>query len=142
MPKLFAQKDERKRLDFSGLDERGDLEDFIKRAKASRQGDEGIGVLHQHQLPDKEMAERDPSVEVLVGVLFLRQLDVAADRVTANVFRTAVRPFHDAWAAAGHDCEPGLRQAGANITSKSVVGMILMKPRRSEHGHTWADEMK
>ena len=71
MPEFSAHEDEGKFLDLSGLDEGGDLEDLVQRAEAAGQGDEGVGILHQHQLPDEEMAERDPPIEVRVGPLFL-----------------------------------------------------------------------
>ena len=68
-------------LDLVGLDERGDLEDFVQRAEPARHRDKGVRVLDEHQLAHKEVPERYPSIQVGIGLLMLGQIDVAADWV-------------------------------------------------------------
>src|SRR5439155_16721878 len=84
-PKLAAHEHERELSNLARLNKGGGLENFVQRAKTARQSDEGVGVFDKHQLADIEMTKGDPSVQIAVGLLFLRQLDVAADRVAARL---------------------------------------------------------
>src|SRR6185369_4253441 len=52
-----------------------------------------------------EMVERVRDVQVRVGRLFVRELDVEADREPSGPLRPAVRRLHQPRAAAGHDRE-------------------------------------
>src|SRR3954454_3244141 len=53
-PVIAAEEDHRKVGDLLRLDEREDAEDLIERAEASRERDEGLGVLYEHRLADEE----------------------------------------------------------------------------------------
>ena len=88
------------------------------------------------------MAEVHHDVEVGVGALLLRELDVAADGEAARVLRAAVGGLHDAGAAAGHDGEAGVGQAGADIAGELVVAMVLLEARGAEDGDARADEVE
>src|SRR4051794_36842527 len=88
------------------------------------------------------MPERHPTIQIRIRLLLLRELDVAADRVTAYFFGAPVGRLHDARPAAGHDGEAGLRQAAADLTRQKIVGLILRKSSRAEHGDAWSNEMQ
>ena len=141
-PVFLADQHERKVLDLVRLDEGRRLEDFVQGAEAAGHGDEGVGVFHQHQLADEEVPEGHPAIEVGVGLLFLRQLDVAADGVAAGFFGAAVGGLHDAGPAAGHHREAGARQPLADFAGQDVILMLGRESRRAEHRHARADEME
>ena len=117
-----------------GLNESGRLEDLVQRAEPARHGDEGVRVFHQHQLSHEEVPERDPLVEIGVGLLFLRQLDVAADGVAARLLGSAVGRLHDSGTAAGHDGESGPREPLADVACQDVGRMLFGKAGRAEDG--------
>ena len=62
------------------------LEYFIHGSIAAGHRDECVRVFHQHHLADEEVPERQPVIEVAVGLLLARQPDIAADRVAAGFF--------------------------------------------------------
>src|SRR5262249_33059578 len=88
------------------------------------------------------MMKRDPAVQVWIRVLLGRKLDVAPDRDAAGLARAAIRRFHDARAATGHDRESRLRQPPTEVASQSVVGMILGEAWGAEQGTAGAREVK
>src|SRR5207245_4305038 len=100
------------------------------------------GVLDEHQLAHIEMAESDPLIQIGIGSLFLGQLDVAANRVSAGLLGSAIGGFHDARSAAGHYREPGPGQTSADFQGELVVGLVLHKSSGSEDSHARADEMQ
>ena len=124
------------------LDERRRLEDFVQCSEAAGQGDEGVGVLHEHQFADEEVPEGHPAIEEGVGFLFLRQLDVAADGVTADFFCTAVGGLHNARSPASHHREAGLCQPPTDFAGLDVVLMFGRESRRTEYRHTRTHEME
>ena len=129
-------------LDFVGLDQGGRLEDLVQRAEAPRHGDEGVRVFHQHQFPHEKVFEGDPFVEIRVRLLFLRQLDVAADGVAARFLGTAIGRLHDSGSAARHDGEPGPREPLADVASQNVGGVFFGKAGRAENGDAGREEME
>ena len=88
------------------------------------------------------MTEGDPAVEVAVRELLGRQLDIAADRISADVLGPAVGGLHDSWSAARHYREASARELAADLASECVVGLIFAEARRPEHGDARADEME
>ena len=142
LPVVDPHQHQRKVLDLAGLDQGRGLEHLVEGAEAAGQGDEGVGVLDQHHLADEEVAELDEGVEVGVGALLVRQLDVAADRAAAGVPRAAVGRLHDPRAAAGHHREAVLGQPPADLAGQPVVAVVLAEARRAEDGDAGADEMK
>jgi hypothetical protein len=70
------------------------------------------------------------------------QLDIASDRAAADFFGAAVRRFHNARAAAGHNREPEARNGRAHFSSELVMGIVLFDSRRTEDGYARADEVE
>ena len=91
---------------------------------------------------DEEVAHRHASVQVGVWILFVRQLDVAPDRASADILGAPIGGFHDARAAAGENREPKLRQSGAQLASELIVRVVLGKPGRAEHRDAWPDKVQ
>jgi hypothetical protein len=141
-PVFFAHQNERKVLNLVGLDKCRRLEDFVQSAETTRQGNEGVGVFHKHQLAHEEVSEGYPTIKVPVGFLFLRQLDVASDGVASYVFGVAVSGLHDAWSTAGHHREAGASQPLADFVCQDVKLMLGSESRRAEHRQTLAEEME
>jgi len=113
---------------------------IVQRAEAARQRDEGVGVFHEHDLADIEVPEGHPAIEVGVGSLFFRELDIAADGMPARFPRAAVGPLHDARPAARHHREAAARQACADFPRHLVVAVRFGKAGRAEDGDAGADE--
>lgn len=78
-PEVFAHHDDRELFDFAGLDEHGRLEDFVEGAEPAGHDDEGVGVFDEHDLANEEVFEINEEIEEWVGMLFVRELDVAPD---------------------------------------------------------------
>src|SRR6266545_1709996 len=142
LPELGAHQHDGEVADLAGLDERRGLADLIERPEPAGQGDEGVGVLHEHDLADVEVAERHPPVEVRVRLLLLRQLDVAADGPPARLPGAAVGALHDARAAARHHREAVARQARADLPRHLVVPVLVRHAGRAKHGDAGPDEMQ
>src|SRR6266545_1400066 len=142
LPELGAHQHDGEVADLAGLDERRGLADLIERPEPAGQGDEGVGILHEHDLADVEVAERHPPVEVRVRLLLLRQLDVAADGPPARLPGAAVGALHDARAAARHHREAVARQARADLPRHLVVPVLVRHAGRAKHGDAGPDEMQ
>src|SRR5205814_8577444 len=84
----------------------------------------------------------DAAVEVGVGRLLERQFDVAANRAPTDVFRAAVRCFHDARAAAGHHSKPEPRNGRAHFSSQLVMRIVVLNAGGAENGHARTDEVE
>ena len=69
----FASKDDdRKVFDLPGLDQGHGFEELIERAEPSGDDDKGVGVFDEQRLPNKEVADIDPFIQVGVGLLLHR----------------------------------------------------------------------
>ena len=126
-------------LDLAGLREGQRLKQLIERAKAAGEDDETAGVLDEHVLADEEVAELDAQIDVAVQGLFVGQLDVAADRQTADLMAAAVDGLHDSWPTTGDDSEPAVRERGTQRATGLVVGVVVFGPGGAEHGHGGSD---
>ena len=94
-------------------------------------------------LRTKKCSQRDDAVEVGVGLLLERQLDVAADRAPAGLARAAVRRLHEAGPAAGHHGEAGSRQAPRRPRAPArSSGCSSREARRAEDGDARPDEVE
>ena len=132
LPEFGAHQHDGEVADLAGLDERRGLGDLVERPEPAGKGDERVGVLHEHDLADVEVAEGHPPVEVRVRLLLFRQLDVAADGPPARLPGAAVGALHDAGPAARHDGEAGARQACADLPRHLVVPVLVGHARRAE----------
>ena len=141
-PVVLPEDDDREVLDLARLHEGRGLEELVHGADAARHDDEGVGVLHEHQLPHEEVLERDVDVEVRVELLLLGQHDVAADRAAAGLPCAAVGGLHDPRASAGHDGEPEPREPRAGFPGERIVRMVGAEARRSEDRHARAHEVE
>ncbi len=56
-----------------------DLKQFVESAESARCRYKTVRVLHQHYFAHEEIVELHKFVEVRIGLLLLRQYDVAAD---------------------------------------------------------------
>src|SRR5262249_44339632 len=77
-----------------------------------------------------------------VGLLFLRQRDVAADGTPSRLASAAVGGLHDTRTTPGHYREAGAGQLGPHLAGQPIVGMLVRKPRRAEHRDAGPDEVK
>src|SRR5437879_2689617 len=84
----------------------------------------------------------DAAVEVAVRRLLERQLDIAANRATTDLFRAAVRRFHDAGTATGHDGEPQARNRRAHLSREFVMWTIDLDAGRAKDSHAWPNKMQ
>ncbi len=82
------------------------------------------------------------AIEVSVCRLLGRQLDGASDGAATDFFGAAVRRFHDAGAAAGHDREPEPCNGRAHFSSQLVMRIVAFNSRRAENGYARADEVE
>src|SRR5439155_5558234 len=95
--------------------------------------------LDEHRLADEEVVEVEQQVEVRVGHLFERQLDVAPDRESAPLLAALVGGLHDPGASAGDDGEPGLGQLPPHRPRRLVHRIVPTDPRRAEQADGGGD---
>jgi len=135
-PELAADEDHREGPDLVGLHEHERLEEFIKRAEPARGDDERVGVADEADLAREEVVEVQREVEVVVGRLLERQLDVEPDRQRAGVLRSAVGRLHATGATARDDLHALCPQATADLPRELVVRIAVGHARRSEHRYS------
>src|SRR5436190_19811459 len=75
------------------------------------------------------MAEGQREIEIRVGTLLVRKLDVESDREAAALLRAAVRRLHHAGAAARDDRPAELGVATAGLTRLLVLVRVLVDAR-------------
>ena len=121
--------------DLAGLDERERLEQLIQRAEAAGVHDERRRIAHEHQTSCEEVVELQGAVEVIVGDLLLRELDVEPDGGHPGVASAPVGCFHDARAAAGDDRVPGLAQPPGGRPGELVGRRPDRYASGAEHRH-------
>src|SRR5437764_9897125 len=92
-------------LILAGLRQGQHLEYLIDRAVAAGEGDQRPRPQQEVQLAHREIAEAEAQIRADIGVrvLLVRQVDVEADRLRADIAGAAIGRLHDAGAAAGHD---------------------------------------
>ena len=139
---ILPHNDEREVLNLPRLHESEHFKKLIHRSKATRQDDKGVGVLEEKHLPDKEMLQSDVSVQICIGLLFRRQVDVATYGDATGFLCSAIGGFHNSWPATRHDSEAETRNGFADFARASVVGMSFWKPRTAEHRHTGTAKMQ
>src|SRR5690606_374168 len=120
--------------DLLGLDQGGDLEEFIEGTEAPGEINIDLGGVGQHHLAGEEVVEGYGFGNVRVQPLFHRQADVEADRAAADLEGADVPRFHDTAAAAGNDGEALLGQAGGERLGVFVVLVGGRQPRAAPEG--------
>src|SRR5439155_26366545 len=95
-------------------------------------GDEGRRILHEHRLPDEEVAKVDRALDPPVRPLLERELDIAADRQPTALLGTAIRRIHDARPAAHDDSKPYLGEDARRLVRCLVVGIAFERAGRAE----------
>jgi|SRR3990172_8392375 len=81
------------------------------------------------------MTKKQRNILVLVGDLFVGQLDIKTDAVGFARKGPFVKGFHHPRPPTGYDIEPGIRQQSCNLLSELIVGMFRTETGRSEHAH-------
>src|SRR5947209_6582186 len=114
-PVRAAEQDHRERRHLAGLHQGQRLEQLVHGAKATRQDDERLCVLHEHRLAREEVAEVQPDVDVVVEVLLEGQLDAETDRDAARLATALVDRLHDPWPTTGDDSEAGAGESSADL---------------------------
>ena len=69
------------------------------------------------------------AIEISICRLFRRELNIATDGATTDLFGAAVCRFHDSRSAAGHDSEPQPRNSGAHFSSQLVMRIVALDAR-------------
>jgi hypothetical protein len=119
--------------DLAGLNQRQRLEQLVQSAVATGEHHEPLGILHEHRLANEEVPEVDAEVDVLVHVLFERQLDVAPDRQAASVTAATIGRLHHPGSASGDDRQPGSGQLLTDLTGLFVQKVLWPDPGGPEH---------
>src|SRR6185436_20760213 len=83
-PVIAAEKNDGESVDLTRLNQRQRLEQLVESSESAREDNECHRVLDEHRLADEEVAEIDQRIDVGVGTLLERQLDVATDRAAAT----------------------------------------------------------
>src|SRR5258708_882542 len=138
-PIVPPEENDRKLIDLSRLDQRQGLERFIERAETARKDDEGARVLDEHRLPDEEVPEVHERVDVRIGTLLERKLDVAADRSSAPFLGALVGGLHDAGACPGNDGESGLGEELCGLLGREILGIVGGRAGGAEDGDAALD---
>src|SRR5207247_10619326 len=84
----------------------------------------------------------DAAIEIRVGSLLERKLDVAANGATSDFFCAAVCRFHDAGTATSHDCEPESRDGRAHFSSQLVMPIVGFDAGRADNSCACSYEME
>src|SRR5690606_22147432 len=135
-PELGADQHDGRVWYLACLNEGGDLEKFIQRAEAARQGNVGGAVHHESCLARIEIIELQAVRLIVVVVGFTRQRDVQAHAVPTGFKSALVGGFHDAGPTAGDHGQPGFSQAASEFFGQFVVGSARAQARASELAHT------
>lgn len=140
-PEVRADQDDGDLIDFFGLYEGEYLKKLVHCAEAPRKYDKGLGILHKHHFAGKEVVEHDVfvAIDVGVGALLKRQLDIEADTYATFGVSAFAAGFHNAWPAACDDAIAFLRKSVSDFDGLFVVRVVGLGARRSKYGDTRAD---
>ncbi len=136
---MRAEHHDWKLIDLAGLNQRERLERLVERPEAAGEDDERTGVLHEHRLSDEEVPEVDECVDVRIGALFERQLDVAAYRAPAAHSSALVGRLHDPRAGTGHDGEAFECEQPRHLLGVHVLRILGVGSRGAEDRYTLLD---
>ena len=82
------------------------------------------------------------AIQIVVRLLFLRQLDPAADGAAANIFSAAIRRFHNSGTAARHDRKSETRDRRAHLPRELVVRAFWFDARRTKDRDARTDKVQ
>lgn len=140
---VFGPKhNDREVLDLLGLHERDGFEKFVHGAHAARHDNKAEGVLHEHDLADKEVLELDHEVEPRITALLVRQTDVAANGIAPCLLGAPVCSFHDAWTSTGHDGEAHFGETASHFAGLLVVDVVLGEAGGAEDADGWTHKVE
>src|SRR5690606_684565 len=123
----FPDKDNRKVFDDTGLYQREDFKELVHGAQPAGHDDKSERILDKQDFAYKEVPHIDPSVHVWIGLLFVRQLDVTANR-NATIFPcTPVCGFHNAGATPCQYRYAGFSKFLSHFIGLLIVGMIFFE---------------
>lgn len=88
------------------------------------------------------MLELDELIEIWVGLLLVRQFDIAPHTDASCLFGATVRGFHNAGPSAGHHDKSGLCQCTAQLAGQLVIRMVLLEPCRTENRDAFLGEIE
>jgi anti-anti-sigma factor len=132
IPVRAAEKDDREVPDLASLDQRERLEELIERPEPAREDDESLGRLHEHRLAGIEVVKRVRDIQERVRRLFVRELDVEADREAAGLLCSAVRRLHQPRPASGHHREPFPGETRSDLGGERAPAIGLGEPGGAE----------
>ena len=132
VPVVDVEEHDREVLDLPRLDQRQRLVQLVERAEAAGEDDEALRRADEAHLARIEVIERVRDVEVRIRVLFVRQLDVEADREPVAFARASVRSLHHAAAAARDHRPPALGETPADGAGRLVGCASFLHARRAE----------
>lgn len=141
-PVIGPHEDDREVIEFIRLDKSQGFEQFVECAEAAGHDDEGVAIFDQHHFAHEEVAQGDMGIQVWIGVLFVRQFDIAGDGAAADIFGAAITGLHDAGASAGHDGESHFCGGRSHLTGQLVMRIIFLGAGGPKNGDAWADEMQ
>src|SRR5918911_543524 len=90
------------------LDQCESLEEFIHRAKTTREDDKCLRIFDEHGLPYKKVVEVERNVEVGVRALLKGQFDITANRNILAFLSTLISSLHDSRASTGDNAKSRL----------------------------------
>ena len=103
-PVCLVDQHDRHRLHLARLHQGENLEQLVQGAEPAGKRHQRLGALHEVQFAQGEVVEAQAQVgrHIRIGKLLVRQIDIEADRLGADVERAAVGGLHHAGTAAGH----------------------------------------
>ncbi len=141
-PVILAEEDDREIGQLVGLHQRQRLEQFVECAVATRKDDKPDRVLDEHRLPHEEELEVERTRQVPVGVLLVRQLDIAADRDSLRFIGALVGRLHDPRTAARDHRHARLGEQAPGLFRGLVHRIGRLGAGRSEDRHAAGDVLQ
>src|SRR5580704_19421096 len=94
-------------LQFPRLHQREHFPEFIQRAETPGKHNQRLGELREPQLAHEKIMKHEAELrtDVVIGALFVRQLNTQSDGFSAGFGRATVCRLHDSRASAGADYE-------------------------------------
>ena len=132
-PELAPEEQDRPHPRLAGLHQRQHLEQLVERAEAAGEADQGDRAHQEVHLAQREVVELEAELgrDVAVGHLLVREHDVEADALAADLERAAVAGFHDAGAAAGDDVDRlGERRRAARDDRREAARLVVVARHR------------
>src|SRR6185295_10913395 len=127
------------RIDLAGLDQGQDLEELIHGPETARHDDDRRGIAQEHHLADEEIVEIHRPVDVGIGLLLERKLDIASDRPATRLMGASVSGLHDAGTPTGNDGKTLFGKAESEFAGRLIIRGVLNSASRTENGDRGAD---